>query len=549
MNKLFIFLAIIYFYSKPTFAQSELINSKVNIFKKELTPDQQKNWQHKDITLDSIPGISIDRAYTEVIKYKKGNEITVAIIDMETDINHEDLAQSIWINKREIPDNGIDDDKNGYIDDIHGWNFLGNKKGESVFSNSIEAVRIVRKFKGEFDGKKQELIEKSKLTDFLLYQKALLSLEEYKKDDQKDIDYIDRASKGYYSSIEMVKKYFPKGDYNIKKLDSLINLFQDDKVLVKKIANMKDIINYNITEKWLDDYRKNLTLIQKTTNLEYNDRELIGDNVNDINDKKYGNNNISKNATFLKHGTEICGILSANRENKIGIKGFSDDIKIMTLAISAYGDENDKDIALAIYYAVNNGAKVINMSFGKSMSINQKWVLNAIKYAESKNVLIVAGAGNGAQETNFDNPHYPSDNDFIKKEVSNNYIVVGGVTNQLNDKFVASFSNYSKNNVDIFAPANNIYTTQPESKYAYDSGTSLAAPMVSGTAALIWLYYPKLTAAQVKQIIMDSGVAYDIEVIVPGTTDKKVKFSELSKSGKVVNVYNAMIMAKKMSNE
>jgi cell wall-associated protease len=547
MNKFLIFLIILLF-ENNTFSQIAITTNNLNICKKSLTENEYKNWQNLDIISDSIPGISLNRSYIELIKNKKCIPIIVAVIDTELDINHEDLESSIWINKKEIANNGIDDDHNGYIDDINSWNFLGNKNGESVFCNSLEFVRVVRKFKDEFEAKKEESIKKNRIEDFRIYKKALSFIEEYKKTDQKDTDYINRASNGYNSSVETVKKYFPKGNYNIKKLDSLINLYNDDKILVKKIANMKDIINYNITEKWLNDYKKNLEQKQKTISLEYNDRELIGDKIDDINDKDYGNNNVSKNATFLRHGTEISGILSANRENHIGINGFSNNIKIMPLAISAYGDENDKDIVLAIYYAVNNGAKVINMSFSKSMSINQKWVFDAIKYAESKNVFVVAGAGNDAQETNYENPHYPNDTNFKEKEVSENYIVVGGVTNQLNEKFVASFSNYSKINVDIFAPASKIFTTLADNKYDFDSGTSLAAPMVSGTAALIWLYYPKLTATQVKQIILDSGVAYDLQVQVPGEKEGVLKpFSEMSKSGKVVNVYNALLMAKAMS--
>jgi cell wall-associated protease len=548
MNKLYIYLIMTCLFGESTFAQSGFINSKTNVFKKELTVDEQKNWQHKDIILDSIPGLSLDRAYKELIKDKKAKEIIVAIIDTEIDINHEDLKEAVWFNKKEIPNNNIDDDRNGYIDDINGWNFLGNKKGESVLYNSLESVRIVRKFKKEFQGKSQQSIAKNRQSDFLLYQKALILFENLKKEYQDDVNYISMANKSYRKTVEVVKNYFPKDDYTIKKLDSLINLKKDDKLLIRQFDNMKDVINFGISEKWLTDYQKNLDHKKETNSLEYNDRILIGDNIEDINDRNYGNNNVSKNAVFLKHGTEILGTLSSNRENNIGTKGFSNNIKIMSLAISAYGDENDKDIALAIRYAVNNGAKVINMSFGKSMSINQKWVFDAIKYAESKNVLIVAGAGNGGLETNYENPHYPNDNNFINKEVSNNYIVVGSITSKVNQNFVSNFSNYSKQNVDVFAPGSDVFLSIPENKYDFDSGTSLAAPMVSGTAALIWLYYPKLTAPQVKQIILDSGVSYDIEVIVPGSKDKKLKFSELSKSGKVVNVYNAMIMASTIRN-
>ncbi len=223
--------------------------------------------------------------------------------------------------------------------------------------------------------------------------------------------------------------------------------------------------------------------------------------------------------------------------------------KIMPLNISYSGDEHDKDIAMAIYYAVDNGAKVINMSFGKEFSLHKKWVSDAYKYAESNNVLIVHCAGNDSFNVD-ENPYYPNDVDYENPhEVVDNFINVGATTAKADSTLVASFSNYGKKNVDLFAPGDKIYTTTAGNGYAYDSGTSLAAPMVSATAALIWSYYPKLTAKEVKQIILESGTAYDMDVLIPGGEGKKAKFSELSKSGKVLNVYNAMQLAEKVSKK
>jgi cell wall-associated protease len=249
------------------------------------------------------------------------------------------------------------------------------------------------------------------------------------------------------------------------------------------------------------------------------------------------------------HATQVSGLIAGNRKNDIGIKGFSDAIKIMPVVmVAAGGSEHDKDVALAIRYAVDNGARVINMSFGKTLSLHEDWVIDAIKYAEKKDVLLIGGAGNDAESIDIVS-NYPLDyNEDTGKEFCSNFISVGATTSIPNENFLASFTDYGKKNVDIFAPGQDLYTTDATRGYVRNRGTSLACAITSGTAALIRSYYPKLTAPQVKQIILDSGVSYDIEVIVPGTKDKKVKFSELSKSGKVVNVYNAMVMASRIRN-
>ena len=529
---------------------SQFILSPDKVFSKKipLNMDEQKKWQHMDLYQDTIPGISLDKMYQDLLKNNKGVDVIVAIIDTELDINHEDLKTVIWTNQKEIFNNGIDDDKNSYIDDYHGWNFLGNLKGENVIYGNMESIRIIRKFKAEFEGKTQESISTNRLSDYLVFQTALKVRERANNDFVKDSIYINRAAKGYYTSLEVAQKYIPSGDYTNQKLDSLMNVFKDDKELHRKFDNMKDVIKYNVSDKWISDYRKGVAEKFKSINLDYNDRELIGDNPENLSDKNYGNNNVSENSRVLYHSTEVAGLLASNRENAIGIKGISNKIKVMPLALSSYGDEHDKDIALAIRYAVDNGAKVINMSFGKLLSMHHDWVLDAIRYAEEKDVLIVSSAGNGGMEVKLENMYYPNNRNISGKEVSSNFIKVGATTSFADEKLVASFSNYSKEFVDVFAPGAKIYTTFPDNNYKFDSGTSLAAPIVSGIAALIRSHYPKLTAAQVKQIILESGVSYDIEVQVPGEKKGVTKpFKELSKSGKVVNAYNAMLMAKQVS--
>ena len=357
--------------------------------------------------------------------------------------------------------------------------------------------------------------------------------------------------------------YKRQEDYTYKQLDSLYQKYKinnkefrqrrDDgdkdlgALIGSMIANLD--MGQNTLEK-LQDQRTQLdSVINKNLNLEYNERISIGDNPN-ILEKGYGNNKISNTIegvrTIQDHNTMVSGVIAANRNNNIGIKGIL-DVKVMPINISPSGDEHDKDIAMAVRYAVDNGAKIINMSFGKEFSMHKDWVSDAFKYAEEHNVIMVHSAGN--ESINIDKePNYPNDLDYDDiSEICNNFIVVGSTTQNIGDKFVSNFSNYGKQNVDLFAPGEDIYTTGAGNIYKKDSGTSFSAPMVCGTAALMWTYYPKLTAKEVKQIIMESGTTYDFEVLLPGTDNKKVPFSELSKSGKVLNVYNAMKLAEKVS--
>ncbi|AWG24308.1 hypothetical protein FK004_03240 [Flavobacterium kingsejongi] len=314
---------------------------------------------------------------------------------------------------------------------------------------------------------------------------------------------------------------------------------------------LTDCLRYGLTNEWIVNYKYDVDeKINKCINIDYNDRIITGDNPENIDDIGYGNNVLTANLNILKHATKVSGVLAAQRSNKIGIKGISDDIAIMPLSIAGFGNENDKDIALAIRYAVDNGAKVINMSFGKELSLNEVWVLDAIKYAAQKNVLIVSGSGNGSKNINLDSPFYPNDSDYTTIEVSDNFLKVGSISYNLNEKLISSFSNYSKEHVDLFAPGENIYTTLPGDEYDYVEGTSFSTPIVSGIAALIWSYYPNLSASEVKHILMDSGLSIPINVQVPGATEGTLKpFSELSKSGKVVNAYNALLMAKEVAKK
>ena len=491
----------------------------------DLADGELKAWNKLDIVNDTIPGMSVDKAYNELLKSKKGKTVIVGIIDSGVDIEHEDLKNVIWTNAAEKPGNGIDDDKNGYVDDIHGWNFLGDSNDEQ-----LEYVRIVKK--GD-DGSATYKEAKAKLDAELAKIQPL----------KQQIDFLEKM----FSSLDAHfkgKEYVKKDVEAINTSDAELNQYKS--ILLNILNSQEGMTVAGFKEEVVSAIEYVDDQVKYNLNVDFDGRSVVGDNPDDFNDRNYGNNNVigpvKKDAD---HGTHVAGIVAAQRNNGIGADGVAKNVKIMAIRAVPNGDEYDKDIALAIRYAADNGAKVINMSFGKSNSPHQKWVSDAIKYAASKDVLIVNAAGNDA--ANIDQEaSYPTD--YVgATEIADNFITVGALNFKYGGELVANFSNYGKENVDVFAPGVEIYSTIPDNKYDFFEGTSMAAPGVSGVAALIRSYYPKLSAPQVKQILMNSGLPVKTMVILGGDPNKKDTLKNISKSGKMVNAYNALILAEKVS--
>ncbi len=525
----------------------------IKIKKIPLTEEEKMNWFSKDIIKDTIPGISLEKAYNEIIKNKQGKEVIIAVIDTKLDIKHKGIQKNIWKNFKEIPNNNIDDDRNGYVDDINGWNFLGNKSGQEVFYSNFESVRIIRKYDSIFKFKSPEEVDKNLKLKYSIYKKAQKNREIELNKLNKDEAYSIYLENTYPKSKEILKKFFPKENYTIHQLDSMYNVYQNDSVVGPLIYYMADYKKYKLSEAWIKNYKKavNQKLIT-SLNFDYNERDLIGDNSESKVYDGYGNNKVWNDSIPFQHAIKVSGVLAANSNRNVNYKGIVPNSKLMSLCVvSSGGDEHDKDIALAIRYAADNGAKIINISFGKPLSMNKKWVDDAILHAYSKDVLIICSAGNDGKEIDLEEMHYPNDHTETGKEISDNLLKVGAVTYHLDKKLKAYFSNYSKDYIDLFAPGYEIHTTIYNNEYGYISGTSLSAPIVSGVAALIRSYYPDLTAPQVKDILMKSGVSYniDVEIKLEDGTKKMVPFSELSKSGKVVNAYNALLMAGQVSKQ
>jgi len=515
-----------------------------------LTETQMQRWSHADLEKDTVPGMSIKKAY-QFLKNKKGVEVIVAIADSGVDIEHEDLKDVAWVNPKELTKNKKDDDKNGYVDDVHGWNFLGNASGKIINEDQLEITRIVKKGMDTFGNKKEFQIPESQKKAFKKFQKLKKVFEAAtaKTDEEKkQIAKTEARLKELEASFSAVKKYIGKESYTI---DDLKKTTPTSPILAAQIAEVSGLLSRGLSEKALLDYKKQLLDYKQGLekgrhyDLDFDARQTLGDNLYDINDQFYGNNNVIGSKDKESHGTHVAGIVGASRDNGKGVNGVANNVKIMTVRVVPDGDEHDKDVALGIRYAVDNGAKIINTSFGKRYSPNKQWVYEAIQYAAKKNVLIVNAAGNDGKNIDLEKT-FPNDSKDLKIEISDNVLTVGAMSVNYNENLPANFSNYGKINVDVFAPGVAIYAPVPKDEYVANSGTSMAAPSASGIAALIRSYYPKLSASQVKYILMNSGIKINFDVIKPGTENEKVPFAELCVSGRIVNAYNALKMADKI---
>lgn len=493
---------------------------------KELSEQELNTWGHLDLVKDTIPGMSVDKAYSEIIKDKKGKTVIVAVIDSGIDIEHEDLNDVVWTNEDEIPNNGIDDDKNGYVDDVYGWNFLGE-----AYNEQLEMTRIVaigpsapdyESAKNDFDADYQQTMSRKQYYEQLYtkFNDAHQTLSNhFGKEDytKEEVSAINSEDENLQEAIQTANLIYQNG---------MTSLAEGVEQIKGGVDYFADKLNYNL-------------------NVEFKGR-TSNDNIDDLTDVGYGNGNVMPSEKDESHGTHVAGIIAAERNNGIGVNGVANNVKIMSIRAIPNGDEYDKDIALAIRYAVDNGAKVINGSFGKDFSPHSDWVRDAIAYAGINDVVFVHAAGNDSKNIDIES-NFPDDNVDNGPEVSNTYITVGALAPDYGSDMVAGFSNYGKNNVDIFAPGAKIYSTTPENEYKTFGGTSMASPAVAGIAALIRSYYPKLSAAQVKQAILSSGLSISSKVVVGGDANNVKSFSELSKTGKIANAYNALIMASRLA--
>jgi len=520
-----------------------------------------KNWQALDPSSDKVLGISLQKAYDYLSsKNKKATPIIVAVLDSGIDTTHEDLRNILWTNTKEIPANGIDDDKNGYVDDVHGWNFLGGKNGQSVKRAPDERSRIYHKYKARFSS---TLLDTNTLsaTDKILYRtwKKTESELNFSDEDKDQLKYVEMLASAFKKHDKVIKQEMNVVRYNREALTKFIPTTITGKEAKLGLLSLHRLMQLDETElntftiEQLDEYieGKNAAFGAKEK-LPNDERTIIvRDNYYNFSDAFYGNNDIM--GPTPNHGTHVSGIIAASRDNGAGIDGVADAVKIMMVRVVPDGDEYDKDVALAIRYAVDNGAKIINMSFGKAYSPEKYWVDSAVAYAEQKDVLLVHSAGN--ENNNLDSTTvFPNGYLAPFKKTATNFITVGASSDPLitETSIAADFSNYGKQNVDLFAPGVKIFSTLPGGNvYGNQDGTSMAAPVVTGVAALLRTYYPSLTAKQVKTILEKTVFTPTslAPCLQPGNDSIAVPFNTLSKTGGIVNAYNAVLFANSMGNK
>jgi subtilisin family serine protease len=509
-----------------SFAQDESGN-------KDFTSDQ---WYLKDPATDKVAGIALIPAMTAVAK-KTPRKVVVAILDSGLDTLHTDLKGKLWANPGEIPGDGIDNDGDGYVDDVHGWNFLGNAKGEVIAGETLEKTRIYRQYLKTYGRKRADQIPASEKAAYDLFIAARAS---YEKEFNQTMEQLDQLKKILIllEQNDSILRIGLKTDHITEEAVQQIN--SDDKKLMEAKRLYLVFSKLGIVK---ESFRESVNQMQSTIdtklNVNHNPRYITGDDPLNLLDTIYGNNNL--NGTTPGHGTSVSGVVAAIRGNNLGVDGIVDQVEIMLVRIVPGGDERDKDVALAIRYAVNHGAQVINCSFGKEFS-PEKWMVDeAVKYAEDHGVLIVHASGNDGQDNdqqgNFPSPFY---SDGTRAA---NWIEVGASTKETGKKLPAGFSNYGKTHVDLFAPGQDIISLDPGDGYSPSSGTSLAAPVVTGVAAFLLSYYPQLSPAQIREIIIKSVTPYGKKrVEIPGSK-KKTKMKNLCVSGGVLNAAKAVMLA------
>ena len=503
-----------------------------------------KTWYHKDFSTTNVYGVNTNNAYKFLeSKGLKPRTVVVGVLDSGVEVDHPGLINNMWKNPNEIPNNGIDDDKNGYVDDIYGWNFIGGKTAD-VDADNLEVTRMVKKYQPIFEGTdsaKNRANQAKMPEEYAMYQKSKKLFDEKGSEAKQYYQYFS----GFNNAIPSIVKTLngktltkanlaaikPASQEDSRNLQILNSLVQEAENVGKTPKEVEELLKKEV-EGALKHYESQAT---KHYNLDFDPRkEIVGDNYDNYNEKHYGNNHYE--GSDASHGTHVSGIIAGLPHGNEVQYGVAHKVaKIMTVRAVPDGDERDKDVANAIRYAVDNGAKILNMSFGKAVSPGKKHVWEAMKYAEKKGVLLVKAAGNDNQNIG-ENEYFPTN--FMKqsdeKPFVSNMIVVGASTNN-SQNLRARFSNYNGKMVDVFAPGQEIYSTVPDAKYEYLQGTSMASPVVAGAAAVLWAYMPSLTPQQIKEALVKTVNKSTVNANV----DSNANFDQISVAGGVIDLYKA----------
>ena len=516
---------------------------------------ESQNWHWKDYATDSVHGISLNKAYKLLATLpQKPSPIIVAVIDGGIDTNHVALKNLLWTNQKEVPNNQIDDDKNGYVDDVHGWNFLGGKDGRNIDKAAAEMTRIYHRYKISYDDKQidtNQLNAKEK-DNYILWKQAADEIK-VAENDMSSLQYIKMASNAIKKMGAILLKELPDSNFTVAILEAyqpIGRVTLDTKMAYLRTIKILGIEKESTYPEIVKDLEEYLEGKEKAANAKEEApldvrADIIKDAYFNFSDKYYGNNDIT--GPNARHGTHVAGLVASIPDSNWQVTNLYPALKIMGIRTVPDGDEYDKDVALAIRYAVDNGAKVINMSFGKSYSPEQAWVDSAIRYAAQKDVLLIHSAGNEFYNLDIKKV-YPNTYSPSFKDTANNIITVGASSDpRVNNVLLTDFSNYGTTTVDVLSPGNKIYSTLPgKNNYGYLQGTSMSSPIVSHMAAMLRSYFPKLSAIQVKQIILNSVWKPNdgtIKYVIPNRdTDKSL--NEVCTTGGIVNAANAIALAK-----
>jgi len=506
-----------------------------------------KDWINLDPVDDGVMGTGSDKAYELLLKGKSPKKtVVVAVIDSGVDIEHEDLQGKIWTNVKEIPGNGVDDDRNGYVDDVHGWNFIGGADGSNIEADSYELTREYVRLQSKFENADPNRIKRRDQNDYALWLTVKEDFEDKKKEAEMNYQFTSQLQENLTGLAEVLKEAVGKDDVAPEDLNTLDT---EDPMIAQGVAMAAQLfaniggdaptLNTILDElaRAVDHYKNQ---VDYAYNPEFDPRDLVGDDEDNYKERRYGNNDVT--GPDASHGTHVAGIIAADRNNTLGMRGIAEHVLIMPVRAVPDGDERDKDVANSIYYAVDNGADIINMSFGKGYSPGKKYVDKAVKYAQRKGVLLIHAAGNSGEEVTPEN-NFPNRWIGRRGKSASNWIAVGASSWEKGENLPGSFSNYSQEAVDFFAPGVDVYSTLPDDEYDENSGTSMAAPAATGVAALLMAYYPNLKPAEVVEILLQSVYELRDQMVSKPGEEEQVPFGTLSVTGGLVNAYKAIQLA------
>ncbi len=524
MNKKWILLVFAFVFIDASFAQIKSLQDSIS-------------WIHRDARIDGIFGVGTFRAYNK-LGNKKIEPVIVAVLDSGVDTDHETLTGRIWVNEDEIAGNGIDDDNNGYIDDRHGWSFLGSEKGD-VKEDQHELTREYVRYKKRYESFSTDTLDLENNEDYQYWKKVKRNFENRYNETMKSFSFYSGLSQNlqFFDSLfqrELSTDIISNATLkDIQDIDSIHvfgkSILQYAFEVTQQKYTIPQIVNeLNVTAKYYKE------VLDMTYNVDFDARSIVGDDYLNPWERNYGNNHIK--GPLSEHGTSVASLIVNNKNKKAKMNGIAPNAVIMPVRVVPGGDERDKDVANGIFYAVNNGAKIINLSFGKSFTAYKAVVDSAVRYAEAKGVLIIHAAGNESKNRDQTN-RYPIST-YNNGGKASNWIEVGANSAIKDENFIGSFSNYGKNTVDFLAPGVRVFTALPENRYGFNDGTSLSAPIVSGIAALVWGIYPKLSYQELIDAMLASIKKQEVHVLIPGSKEDRANLDSLIKTGGNINLYD-----------